>query len=52
MNYRTFTLTGVVTANHDPTGSFLRNDNKNGLWWDDENGSRLVVLNRDLYSTK
>lgn len=52
MNYRTFTLTGVVTANHDPTGSFLRNDNENGLWWDDENGSRLVVLNRDLYSTK
>lgn len=52
MNYRTFTLTGVVTANHDPTGSFLRNDNENGLWWDDDNGSRLVVLNRDLYSTK
>lgn len=52
MNYRTFTLSGLITANHDPTGSFLRNDNENGLWWDDENGSRLVVLNRDLYATK
>lgn len=51
-NYRTFTLSGLVTANHDPTGSFLRNDNENGLWWDDDNGSRLVILNKDLYSIK
>lgn len=52
MNYRTFTLNGLITASHDPTGSFLRNDNENGLWWDDDNGSRLAIINRDLYSTK
>lgn len=48
-NYRTFSLSGLITANFDPTASFLRNDPENGLWWDDESGSRLVVLNRDLY---
>lgn len=51
-NYRTFQLSGLVTANSDPTGSFLRNDSENGLWWDDDNGSKLVILNKDLYSTK
>lgn len=48
-NYRTFSLTGLVSINFDQTGSFLRNDKENGLWWDDENGSKLVILNRDLY---
>lgn len=48
-NYRTFTLTGVVSLFFDPTATFLRNDTDNGLWWDNDNGSKLVILNRDLY---
>lgn len=48
-NYRTFTLTGVVSLAFDPTATFLRNDTNNGLWWDNDNGSKLVILNRDLY---
>lgn len=48
-NYRTFSLSGLVSINFDPTATFLRNDKDNGLWWDNDNGSKLVVLNRDLY---
>lgn len=51
-NYRTFTLTGVVSMAFDPTATFLRNDTANGLWWDNDNGSKLVILNRDLYGEK
>lgn len=50
MNYRTFTLNGVVSILFDPTATFLRNDYKNGLWWDNQNESKLVIFNRDLYS--
>jgi hypothetical protein len=39
----------LVSINFDPTATFLRNDKDNGLWWDNDNGSKLVVLNRDLY---
>ncbi|WIC39586.1 hypothetical protein [Phage Phass-1] len=49
MNYRTFTLNAFISIAFDPTGTFLRNDTENGLWWDNENGSKLVILNRDLY---
>ena len=49
MNYRTFSLQGMVSINFDPTASFMRNDKDNGLWWDNDSGSKLVVLNRDLY---
>ncbi|DAY91907.1 MAG TPA: hypothetical protein [Caudoviricetes sp.] len=49
MNYRTFSLQGFVSINFDPTASFMRNDKDNGLWWDNDSGSKLVVLNRDLY---
>lgn len=49
MNYKTLSLTALVTINFDPTGTFLRNDTENGLWWDDANGSKLVILNKDLY---
>ena len=49
MNYRTFTLNAFISIAFDPTGTFLRNDSENGLWWDNENGSKLVILNRDLY---
>ena len=49
MNYRTCQLTGLVTILFDPTGTFLRNDEENGLWWDDDNGSKLVILNKDIY---
>lgn len=48
-NYRTFSLQGLVSIVFDPTASFLRNDYQNGLWWDDDNGSYLTILNRDLY---
>lgn len=48
-NYRTFQLNGLVSIIFDPTASFLRNDYQNGLWWDDDKGSYLTILNRDLY---
>lgn len=48
-NYRSFSLTGFISLAFDPTGTFLENDSDNGLWWEDDNGSKLVILNRDLY---
>lgn len=49
MNYRTFSLSGVVSVAFDPTATFLENDRWNGLWWNSDDGNQLVVLNRDLY---
>ena len=48
-NYRSFTLNGLISMAFDPTGSFLKNDYQNGLWWKNGNGEKLVILNRDLY---
>lgn len=50
-NYRTMTINGVVSINFDKTATFMRYDPDNGLWWDDDNGSTLRVLNRDLFET-
>ena len=49
-NYRTLTLNGLVSINFDKTATFMRYDPDNGLWWDDDNGSRLSILNRDLFA--
>lgn len=50
MNYRTFSLSGVVSIAFDPTATFMENDERNGLWWKDDGGNQLVILNRDLYA--
>lgn len=39
-----------MSINFDKTATFMRYDPDNGLWWDDDNGSRLSVLNRDLFA--
>lgn len=48
-NYRSFTLSALVTINFDPTAAFMRYDTDNGLWWDEEDQSSLQILNRDLF---
>lgn len=48
-NYRSFTLSALVTINFDSTAAFMRYDTDNGLWWDENNQSSLQILNRDLF---
>lgn len=51
MNYRTLSLSGVITVNFDPTGTFLANDPNQGLYWIDDGQiqNQLLVMNDDLY---
>lgn len=51
MNYRTFSLSGLISIIFDPTATFLRNDEKNGLWWDNEDSSKLIILNKDIFNS-
>lgn len=52
INYRTFTLSGLVTLNFDPTGTFMRRGvEDNCLYWDTGDHSQMVILERDLYGT-
>lgn len=49
-DYRTFSLSGVVSIAFDPTATFFENDTYNGLWWKTEEESQLIIMNRDLYN--
>lgn len=52
INYRTFSLTGLVSINFDPTGTFFRRGAQdNCLYWDAADRSEMVILEKDLYGT-
>lgn len=48
-NYRTLSISAVISVNFDPTFTFLQLDDYYGLVWEDYDSRRLVIDKKDLF---
>lgn len=48
-NYRTLQVSAVISANFDPTFTFLRLEDNHGLVWEDAQSRQLLVNRKDIF---